>query len=95
MANVIYAPEADGDLFGIVEFIARDKPRAARLWLLKIRETCETLATQPEMGELRPGFGVADARSFSFGNYVIFYRAIEDGIEVSRVIHGNRDMGNV
>lgn len=95
MANVIYAPEADEDLFGIVEYIARDKPEAARKWLRKIQETCETLATQPETGELRPGFGVPGARSFSVGNYVIFFRAIEDGIEVSRVIHGNRDMRNI
>ncbi|MEM7455411.1 MAG: type II toxin-antitoxin system RelE/ParE family toxin [Planctomycetota bacterium] len=95
MANVIYAPEADGDLFGIIEFIARDKPDAARNWLRKIRETCETIATQPNMGELRPGFGVPGARSFSVGNYVIFFRKIEGGIEVSRVIHGNRDMRNI
>ncbi|MFT5524488.1 MAG: toxin ParE1/3/4 [Pirellulaceae bacterium] len=95
MANVIYAPEADDDLFGIVEYIARDKPEAARKWLRKIRETCETIATQPEAGELRPGFGVTDCRSFSVGNYVIFFRAIEGEIEVSRVIHGNRDMRNM
>ena len=37
MANVIYAPEADEDLFGIVEYIARDKPNAARYWLGKRR----------------------------------------------------------
>ena len=95
MANVIFAPEADDDLFGIVEYIARDKPEAARNWLSKMRETCETISTQPEMGELRPGFGVPGARSFSVGNYVIFFRAIEGGIEVSRVIHGNRDMRNI
>ncbi|WDQ18641.1 type II toxin-antitoxin system RelE/ParE family toxin [Rhodopirellula sp. P2] len=95
MANVIYAPEADDDLFGMVEYIARDKPEAAREWSRKIRETCETIATQPEMGELRPGLGVPGARSFSVGNYVIFFRATERGIEVSRVIHGSRDMRNI
>ncbi|WP_442512074.1 type II toxin-antitoxin system RelE/ParE family toxin [Novipirellula sp. SH528] len=60
-----------------------------------MREACETIATQPEMGELRPGFGVAGARSFSVGNYVIFFRATKRGIEVSRVIHGSRDMRNI
>ena len=95
MANVIYAPEADDDLFGIVESIASDKPEAAREWLRKIRETCETIATQPEMGELRPGFGVPGARSLSVGNYVIFFRETGGGIEVSRVIHGSRDMQNI
>ena len=95
MANVIYAPEADDDLFGIVEYMARDKPDAARNWLRQIRETCEMIANQPEVGELRPGFGVSGCRSYSVGNYVIFFRATDDGREVSRVIHGNRDMRNI
>jgi len=68
MANVIYAPEADDDIIGFVDFIARDKPVAARNWVRKIRDTCETIATQPEMGEVRPGFGVPGCRSLSMGN---------------------------
>ena len=95
MAKVIYAPEADDDIFGIVEFIARDKPEAARNWMRKIRETCDSIATQPKLGEERPGFGVPGCRSFSVGSYVIFFRVIEDGIEVARVIHGSRDMRNI
>ena len=95
MAKVIYAPEADDDIFGIVESIACDKPEAARNWMRKIRETCDTIATQPNMGEERSGFDVLGCRSFSFGSYVIFFRAIEDGIEVARVIHGSRDMRNI
>ncbi|MFG0291282.1 MAG: type II toxin-antitoxin system RelE/ParE family toxin [Rhodopirellula sp. JB044] len=47
------------------------------------------------MGEERRGFGVPGCRSFSFGSYVIFFHAIEDGIEVARVIHGSRDMRNI
>ena len=65
MAKVIYAPEADDDIFGIVEFIARDKPEAARNWMRKIRETCDTIATQPIMGEERLGFGVPACRPSS------------------------------
>lgn len=95
MANVIYAPEADDDLLGIVDYIAREKPGAARDWLAKIRQTCELLATQPEMGESREGFGVPGCRSFSVGNYVIFFRTAEDGIAVARVVHGSRDMRNL
>lgn len=95
MATVIYSPAADDDIFGIVDYIARDKPEAARNWIRKIHDTCTTIATQPEAGEVRPGFGVPGCRSFSVGNYVIFFRKIEGGIEVSRVIHGNRDMRNL
>lgn len=79
-------------MIGIAAYIARDKPEGARRWVERIRETCETLATQPEMGELRPGFGVPGCRSFRVGNYVIFFRAAGDGIEVARVVHGSRDL---
>ena len=95
MAKVIYAPEADDDLEAIVDYIARDKPQAARDWLTQIRRTCETLAAQPEAGEARKGFAVAGCRSFSVGQYVLLFRAIEGGIEVSRVIHGSRDIRNI
>lgn len=62
MSNVVYAPEADDDMVGIVDYIARDKPQAARGWIASIRGACETLASQPEMGEFRPGFGVPGCR---------------------------------
>lgn len=57
-----------------------------------IRRTCETLASQPELGELRRDFGVPDCRCFSVGNYLIFFRQVNQSIEVSRIIHGSRDM---
>ena len=53
------------------------------------------LAEQPEMGEERKGFGVLGCRSFAVGTYVVFYRAIEGGIQVARVVHGSRDLDNL
>ena len=91
MPEVVYAPEADDDLESIVDYIARDKPQAARDWLTKLRATCETISTQPDVGEDRKGFGIPGCKSFSVGQYVIFFRMIDSGIEVSRVIHGSRD----
>ncbi len=95
MPRVVYAPEAENDLIEIADHIARDKPQAARRWLDTIRETCDTLATQPEAGELRRGFGIPGCRSFTVGNYVIFYRPAGDQIEVARIVHGSRDMKNL
>jgi len=43
------------------------------------------------MGERRPEFATGQYRSFSVGNYVIYFRPIEDGILVARVQHGARD----
>jgi toxin ParE1/3/4 len=95
MSRVVFAPDADADLIEIAEYIARDKPQAARDWLNRIRAACDTLATQPDVGESRPSLGIAQCRSISVGNYVIFFRAVSNGIEVARIIHGSRDMKNL
>ena len=92
MAKPVYAPAAREDLQAIVEFIARDKPQAARRWLARLRETCRLLARHTGMGERRPEFLSGDCRSFSFGNYVIFFRPVSRGIEVVRVVRGERDV---
>ena len=44
----------------------------------------------PDMGRLREDLS-AGLRSFSVGNYVIFYRPMKGGIEIARVLHGARD----
>lgn len=95
MANVVYAPEAENDISNIVDVIARDNPIAARNWLTKLCATCDTLSTQRSVGEMRADFNAPGCSSFSFGNYVLLFRAVEDGIEVARVIHGIRDLRNM
>ncbi len=38
MLNVVYAPEADDDIIGIADFIARDKPEAARHYFIEMHQ---------------------------------------------------------
>jgi len=54
----------------------------------------QTLATQPGIGRARDELAES-LRSFPVGNYVIFYRATQGGIEVVRVLSGFRDIPNV
>ncbi len=54
----------------------------------------QTLATQPGIGRTRDELAER-VRSFPVGNHVIFYRAIQDGIEVARVLSGFRDIPNL
>ncbi len=75
----------------IFDYIARDKPIAAGNWVEKIEEKCLLIAATPEFGEERPEYG-REIRSSVIGRYVIFFRPIEDGIEVIRVIPGDRDI---
>jgi toxin ParE1/3/4 len=91
MAKLIISPTARQDLSDIFDFIARDKPIAAANWVEKIEEKCKLISTMPDFGELRPEYGPG-IRSSVLGRYVIFYRAISGGIEVARVIPGDRDI---
>ncbi len=78
-------------MLDIFELIARDKPIAAANWVSKIEDKCKLVATVPDFGESRPEFGEG-IRSSVVGRYVIFYRAIDGGIEVARIIPGDRDI---
>ena len=91
MPRLIFSPSARQDLTEIFDFIARDKPVAASNWIDLIEEKCKLLAETPEFGEKRPEYG-ANIRSSMVGRYVIFYRSIDSGIEIVRVISGDRDI---
>ena len=91
MAKLVISPSAQRYLSDIFEYIARDKPVAAANWVEKIEEKCRLIATVPDFGESRPEYG-REIRSSVVGRYVIFYRPIDDGIEVVRVIPGDRDI---
>ena len=95
MANVRYSRLASKDLFEHSEFIARDKPVAAYKWVEKIEGDCVTLAAHPELGQARISKHHGPCRSFTSGKYVIFFRAIESGVEIIRIVRGGLDLDNV
>lgn len=91
MPRLQFAQQAERDLVDIGNFIARDSPINAARFVSRIEEHCAFLAAHPLAGrardELAPGL-----RSIAFGRYVIFYRALDDGAEIVRVLHGARDL---
>jgi len=92
MSRVVFSPLAEGDLDAILDCIARDKPQAAVKFVARLREKCYFLAGNPEVGQRRPEFRTGEYRTFSVGNYVVFYRPIGEGIEIARVVSGFRDI---
>lgn len=87
MPRVTRRPLAAPDILDSWDYIAEDSLAAADRWVdAKFR----LIATQPLMGrtrdDLSPGL-----RSFPFARYVIFYQALDDGIDVVRVLHSARD----
>jgi toxin ParE1/3/4 len=91
MSRVQFTVQAGRDLEEIEEFISLDNPDAAARLLLSIHEKCVLVSRQPQMGRRHFDFS-PDLRGFPVGNYLVFYRPAEDGIEVIRVIHGARNI---
>ncbi len=89
MPRILRTPQSRADLVEIILYIRRDNRRAARRWLLTIDEKLRCLADFPGIGRARPELG-RGLRSFPVGNYILFYRPTNDGIELIRVLHGAR-----
>jgi toxin ParE1/3/4 len=91
MKRAIFAPAAEADLETIYDYIATDNAAAAAKLVARLEELATRLAETPGMGRARAEL-LPKLRSFPFGNYVLFYRPTEDGIEIVRVLHGGRDV---
>jgi len=71
-------------------YIAQDNMDAADRFIHAIVSRFAMLAGMPEMGRMREELATR-LRSFAIGNYVIFYRPMENGVEIARVLHGARE----
>jgi toxin ParE1/3/4 len=91
MSRYFLSTQAKYDLREIKNYIARDNLAAARRFVESFRDQCNLIAKSPRMGrsyeELASGL-----RGFAIGNYIIFYRPIENGIAVERLLSGYRDL---
>jgi toxin ParE1/3/4 len=87
-------PQAEQDLVEIFWHICRDNPPAAEKFVRAVNAKCELLARQPYIGRARPDLR-ADLRSFPYGNYLILYRIVEDGVEIVRVVHAARNLDDL
>jgi len=83
---------AQSDLDEIWCYVGSFDVRAADRSLEAVERQFKVLAMQPQVGQARLDLA-AELRFLPVGNYLIFYRPIEDGVEIARVIHGARDYG--
>ena len=81
------------DLVDIGEYIARDNPDAAERVLDAVEDKCRRLLQNPKMGAECAHLGEG-LRHFwvSPFQYVLYYRVIDDGIRLIRVLHGRRNI---
>jgi toxin ParE1/3/4 len=86
------ASRAQTDLDEMWSYVARDSMAAADRLIALLYQKFLLLSTQPLIGEERPKLAPG-LRSVSVGNYVVFYCPTQSGIEVARVIHAAREIG--
>ena len=83
--------QAQSDIHESWSHIADNSPGAADHWAEVMYDKFMTIAQHPGMGREQSNIS-PNLRSFVVGNYIIFYRAVANGIEVVRVLHGARNI---
>jgi toxin ParE1/3/4 len=90
MSRLFFSPSAREDLDDIFDYIVKDNPTAAVRFVGKLKETLRRIAGFPSLGIIRDDLAPG-VRCFPVGNYLIFYRSRDVGVEVISVLHGSRD----
>lgn len=94
MGRIQETLQAQADLADIWQYIARNDEAAADRVLEMIDQKLILLSDSPYLGKERFDLS-SELRSFAVKNYLIFYRPLNNGIEVIRVLHSARDMENL
>lgn len=94
--EVFVRHDAELDALGYFQYLHERSPEAAVRFLAAIDRTVEGLSVQPMKGRLRRfrGRDLKHIRSWrvnDFENYLIFYRATKERLEVLRIKHGAMD----
>ena len=81
---------ASRDLNDIADYFAENSLEAGERFFRDFNRKCQQLVAFPNSGKsyafIRP-----DLRGLSLEGYVIFYRILDDGIEILRVVSGRRN----
>lgn len=81
---------AMAEFLRITDFAVARNPLAGAKLMAELMVTFRALARMPLMGRARPEFG-ARKRSFTFESYVIVYRPMPYGVQISSIVDGRRD----
>jgi toxin ParE1/3/4 len=85
-----FAPAARQDLRDIGDYISRDNRKAARTYVVKLREQCARAALHPQGYPSVPHDSLTLRRAV-FGAYSIYFSVHADEVRIERVIHGAND----
>lgn len=95
MSRIFKRPATVHDLVAIAQHIRGDNEEAAERFLVAADETFHRLAANPTIGRPRHFQRKPGLRSWQvqgFEKYLVFYKPLQDGVEIKRVLHGARDL---
>ena len=91
MSQFIISQSASRDLSSIVDYFVIENIEAGERLLQTFNQKCQQLVNFPNMGReynnLRPGL-----RGIPLNGHIILYQAINDDIEIVRVVNGRRNL---
>ena len=92
MSKYTLSPDAQRDIQSIREYHRPRRQIAIARKLISIAmKACRYFADNPDLGDPRDDILPA-LRCGIAGSYLIFYRSISGGIQVSRILHSSRDL---
>lgn len=84
------------DLIDIFDLIAKDKPSVALEYIDKLETTIDLLSTNPRLGvECKNKNINKDCRILVFENYLIFYKFIDNEIQIARILNNRVDYSKI
>jgi len=88
--KVFWSPLAVERVTEIAQYIARDNPAAAEVWVNTIFSKVGDLKAFPRSGRLVPETNNHNIRDLIYGNYRIVYRIEKKRISILTVRHGKQ-----
>lgn len=88
---VTFSPLSKQDLIDIGDYIARDSRANARRFVAKLRDQCRRIGYSPLGYVCREDLAPA-LRMAPQGNYIVFFRVLNDMVRIERVLHAARDL---
>ena len=90
MAEVRWTPQATSDLENAADFIAKNSPHYASLFVMDVLAAIGRLATFPRYGRVVPEVRNPAIREIILGNYRLVYRLKRESVEVLAIQHAAR-----
>jgi toxin ParE1/3/4 len=94
MPQIVYSSDSLADIRDIWDYIAKDSELQADRLIQRFREKLNYLAKWNTLGRPRPEL-THHCRSYPFDKYCFYYRPIDDGIELLRLLHSARDLDQI